>query len=245
MFSPIQNQVPKTTENKDPTPFVHALPIAVEVTHSVNPKADVYINDTTIIIVDSEENQMKTERAVLLAIKVVSRKVDSSDPIKRSHMVSMSKLAAKVALEETKIILGLNIDTRNLVVSFPIDKHIAWLKDISAIMKRKQSTHNKVDSLIGRLTHVSVILSKMKHFMSGLRFERKRAKNQRTLKLKEEAIEDLHFHQEFLDYALKGININPLTYRRPSHVYRSVGGYSTKGQVWSQESSIQSNNQTC
>lgn len=91
---------------------------------------------------------------------------------------------------------------------------------------------------MGRLTHVSVVVPYMKHFMSRIRQDKKRAENRRSIKLKEEVIEDLRLHLNFLNVAHKGMSMNLLTYRKPTHIYRAdacpfgLGGFSAEGRAW-------------
>jgi hypothetical protein len=100
-----------------------------------------------------------------------------------------------------------------------------------------KSNHDDLDTLIGRLGHTSTIIPHMKHFMNRLRMEKNRAaKNTRKkIKLREVALKDLSLHLHFLKKANKGINMNLLTFRKPTHVYRTdacefgIGGYSNNG----------------
>ena len=238
LHSPLQPLVPEREKNEDKSTFAQALPLAVSIEKQTFPKADIYIDDSTTVTVESEDNCLRAERAVLLAIEIVGRREDKNDPIPRNHLVSLSKLKAEAALEEKKVLLGWLLDTRKLLVCFPSEKSIAWSKMVDDIIKRGKSNHDELDSLIGRLTHISVILQPSKHFLSRLRFERKRAKNRRSIKLRKDAIEDLHLHKRFLLVAKSGISMNLLTYRKPTHIYRSdacpfgLGGYSATGQAW-------------
>ena len=78
----------------------------------------------------------------------------------------------------------------------------------------------------------------MKQFMSRIRQEKKRSKNRRSLKLKDEVLEDLRLHKKFLSLAKNGISMNLLTYRKPTHIFRvdacpfGLGGYSAQGRAW-------------
>lgn len=74
--------------------------------------------------------------------------------------------------------------------------------------------------------------------MSRIRQDKKRAENRRSIKLKEEVIEDLRLHLNFLNVAHKGMSMNLLTYRKPTHIYRAdacpfgLGGFSAEGRAW-------------
>ena len=172
--------------------------------------------------VDLDNNCDRAAKAVLLAIEIVARELDPDDPISRDHMVSMSKLVAKVALEESKVLLCWLLDTRNLLVILPKEKFLAWSKMIKDIIERETSRFDELDSLIGRLVHVSVIIPYMKHFLSRIRQEKKRSKNRKKIKLCSEAVEDLSLHLDFLSLAKEGISMNLLSYRMPTHVYRGM-----------------------
>ena len=65
-----------------------------------------------------------------------------------------------------------------------------------------------------------------------------RVKNRRTIKINGRCIKDLELMLYFLEKANKGIDLNMLAYRKPTHIYRSdscpagMGGYSHKGFAW-------------
>ena len=237
-YSSIQHKVPLTKESDDITPFAQALPMSVDPASPIQPKADIYIDDITTVAVDTGDNLERASKAVLLAIEIVARQHDPNDPVPRDHIVSISKLLAEAALEEQKILLGWHLDTRRLLVSLPEEKYIAWSNMIKDVIKRGSSSFDELDSLVGRLTHVTVIIPYSKHFMSRIRQEKKRAKNRKKIKLKSAPLEDLILHLDFLRLAREGISMNLLTYRKPSHVYRGdacpfgLGGYSEKGRAW-------------
>ena len=142
--------------------------LSVTLPDSFSPKADIYINNTTTVTVDINDDIIQAERAVLLAIEIVRNNSKEPLPILRSHLVSMMKLHAKAALEESKIPLGWKLNMRLLTVSLPDKKATAWSNCITCIIKKSTSTFEELDSLIGRLTHISVILQPMKHFLSRI-----------------------------------------------------------------------------
>ena len=76
--SKIQHQVPSLKPNNTDIPFAQDLPLAVTINLSHRPKSDLYIDDTTTDSVESEENCLRAERAVLLAIEIVSRDVQKN-----------------------------------------------------------------------------------------------------------------------------------------------------------------------
>lgn len=113
LASPLQEKFPKRNSLPEETPFEPALPLIVQVPDEDN-KVDVYIDDTTTISVDVDDNADKGEAAVALAMHVVGRPLDPGDPIARNDLVLMTKLLAEAGLDEIKILLGWLLNTRTL-----------------------------------------------------------------------------------------------------------------------------------
>jgi hypothetical protein len=202
-------------------------------------QTDCYIDDLTTTIVEMNDNCSRAAAAALLAISIIGRPLNPKDPIKRLDLVSLSKLQAEAALEEHKILLGWKLDTRSLQISLPFEKIKAWSDGINSILKAKSSSFKELETLIGRLGHVTVIIQHAKHFMSRLRSLMHKAKNRRSINLNEESEEDLKFHLSLLENAHKGISMNLITYRtKIDRGYRSdacpagLGGYSNLGRAW-------------
>ena len=98
----------------------------------------------------------------------IGRPVDSNDSIPRKCLVSRDKLKAEGALEEVKIIIGWCFDTRHLLLSLPDHKFKAWDKTITKMLKDKSTCEDDLETLIGRLTHVTMFLPSLLHFLSRL-----------------------------------------------------------------------------
>ena len=240
-FSPIQHKLPPIQENNnDDYFFAKALPLAFKFERDDNPKCDLYIDDNLSKCVDIDDNAERTSKAVLLATHIIGRPFNENDPLIRKDLVSFSKLSAEGALEEEKIFLGWNLNTRDLLINLPFHKYKAWTTDINEIVceKKGKTTASELESLIGRLGHVSQCIQNMKHFMNRLRDELARAKKRRSIKLSSESIEDLKLHKFFIEKAHRGINLNLLTLRLPDRAYRAdacpfgIGGYSSEGRAW-------------
>ena len=238
LHSPLQKQVPPVAEQTKIIPFAQALPMAVEINSNDRGQVDCYIDDLTTVTIDINDNKERAAAAVLLAIHTVGRPTNKDDPIPRLNLVSLSKLTAEAALEETKILLGWKLDTRTLLISLPSDKHVAWSASITNILNKGTTFFDELESLIGRLGHVTLILPYAKHFMSRIRTLLYQAKHKRRVKIPTEVREDLLFHLKILDLANKGMSMNLLTYRQVDTLYRSdacpagLGGYSNKGRAW-------------
>ena len=83
-------------------------------------------------------------------------------------MATLHKLSAEGRLEETKMILGWMWDFWQLTISLPINKYMVWLALISRMITNKEMTLGNLDTTIGRLTHISMIIPFVHHFLSPL-----------------------------------------------------------------------------
>ena len=236
--SPLQSRIPHITQETNSDPFVKALPMSVEINVSDKGQVDCYIDDITTVTIEQNNNSQRANAAVLLAIHILDRPTNDEDPITRVDLVSLSKLTAEATLEEQKVLLGWKLDTRSLSISLPPDKHIAWSNNIHDILKKKSSTFSELETLIGRLGHVTFIIPYAKYFMSRLRSLLYTAKHKRSVKIPSEIANYLNFHLEILDLARKGMSMNLLTYRKVDILYQAdacpagLGGYSARGRTW-------------
>ena len=73
LHSPLQDELPEDKFLPDDVPFAQALPMVVNIPIERHDKADVYIDDKTIITVDVGSNRKQARAALLLAIHVVGR----------------------------------------------------------------------------------------------------------------------------------------------------------------------------
>ena len=71
-------------------------------------KCYVYIDDTASIGPDIPGNTYRLKAAIPLALYIFGRPLSTSKPTPRNPIISISKLIAEGALEETKILLGWN-----------------------------------------------------------------------------------------------------------------------------------------
>jgi hypothetical protein len=153
-------------------------------------------------------------------------------------MEARNKLAAKAGLEEEKIILGWHFDFRRLIISLPSNKFIAWMDSINDILARGTTTAKELETTIGRLGHLGAIVPFVYHFLSRLRDLQWRATNRRLIDIPQTCRNDLELMLSFLHKAYTGINMNLISFRRPTHIYRSnscpygLGGHSHEGFAW-------------
>ena len=218
--------------------FGQAKPMMVDIPLEKFGKADVYIDDTITVSLHSTINNSRASAAVPLAIHLMGRPLLPNEPIERSDLLCLRKLLAEGRLEEIKNTLGWDIDTRNFCVSLPSHKFKAWNLSITTILKTGSTTFKQLETLIGRLTHVSTIMPHILHFMGRLRTLCYSASKRRRVTIRLVHKEDLSLCQRFLTKAHQGIDINLIIFREPTHAYFSdacptgIGGYNDRGLAW-------------
>ena len=201
-------------------------------------KCDVYIDDTVAIGPDLPGNRPRLAATIPLAIHLLSRPIILKEHVLRKPPISIIKLRAEGRLEETKTLMGWLYDTRRLRISIPSNKFKAWSKQLRDLIERKQTSHSELDTLIGRLNHAAYVIPTARHFMSHIRSLKTKAKYKQTVAIPRLVIADLTLWLDFLISAHSGISMNLLTYRKPTHIYRSdacehgLGGYSSTGKAW-------------
>ena len=190
---------------------------------------------------DIGDNAERCAAAVPLAVHLISRPTDPAEPIPRDDILSLKKLAGEGKMEEIKIILGWEINTRALTISLPEAKYVAWTRDISHFLQQSSVRAKTLETNIGRLNHVGFTIPMMRHFLNCLRKLFSQAQNCQwgSAKLTAKVRDDLRLCLDFLSIAREGISINNVIYRKPTHVYHSnacehgIGGYSlTSGRAW-------------
>ena len=146
----LADKVPTTSLLPQDIPFAQGRPLLM-----VDPsiaeetgQADVYVDDIcTIGLLRDEEAEYKLKLATLLALEVVGRTSNTSDPstsIIRENLVSLNKLQAEAGLSERKILLGWELDTRQLTVRLTQEKYTTWTRQIHEILTANGKTSKKV-----------------------------------------------------------------------------------------------------
>ena len=72
------------------------------------------------------ENTEHCAAAVPLALHIMGRPCNSTDPIPCDDLLSLKKLAGEGRMEEVKIILGWEIHMRKLMIALPEFRYVAW-----------------------------------------------------------------------------------------------------------------------
>ncbi len=105
-------------------------------------------------------------------------------------MPALKKLAAESGLEETKMIIGWSFDFCHLIVFLPENKFLAWKLEVERLIEIGESTAKELESLVGRMTHLSVIVPFVHHFLSQLRDLQSKAKSCRKIKIIKKCMND-------------------------------------------------------
>ena len=134
-----------------------------------------------------------------------------------------------------KIILGWLFNFLGLIVYLPENKYVAWTCTIKGVLVSNKTSYKELETIIGRMVHVGIIISQIHHFMSRLRDLLWRSHDRRSIKLTDLTRKNLDLMLFFLVKAKDGIDMNLLVFRKPTKVYRSdscpagMGGYSGDG----------------
>jgi len=170
--SKVFDLISKTIENPlpldDDIPFHPAKELAVNPPPNDSGKVDIFINYSIGVAPDLEDVPMRVLRANPLAIRTIARPASTQDLIPRQDIISIKKLKAQGRLTETKLVLGWLLNTRKLTNSLPDSKCHAWLRDIDAFLSAGKSSHQLLETLLGRLNHVACVFLPMRHFLGGL-----------------------------------------------------------------------------
>jgi hypothetical protein len=238
-YDELSDSIPNPISLLDNPPFTLVRELSVKIPTNDLGKVDVFINDNIVITPDIGDNTMRVLRAIPLAIHSMSRPVDNSEDIPRVDIISTKKLKAEGTFEEVKIVLGWEINTRNLLISLPADKYKRWTEDINRMITSSKTSHDSLESTIGRLNHVAGIMPMLRHFLGRLRHALFRSSKHKWTKFRLCKVADLHICLQMLDYAKKGILINNIVFQKPNVFYRSdasefgIGGYNLiSGLAW-------------
>jgi hypothetical protein len=223
-------------------PFHPARDLAVSIPENATGYIDIYIDDNLGIVPELGDNCTRMSCVLPLAIHSIARPVDLADVIPRKEIISMKKFQAEGRLEETKRVLGWDLNTRSLRLSLLPEKLRDWSTDILKMIRAKKVHAKSLESTIGGINHVACILHPMRHYMGHWYQALHRASHSNGncwTALSSEELADFNLTIAFLQYAAKGVSINNLVCRKPTKIYRSdasefgLGGYNiTSGIGW-------------
>ena len=220
-------------------PFAQAQSTSVPNLEGDNCTADVFIDDIITVGVDTGNNATKLRAGPCTAMHAIAQQGNEEMSIPRQDFIAMDKNEAEGAPEEIKIILGWVIDSRRLLIQLPAHKHAAWTSQLQSFTQRKSTNSKDIESLLGRLEQVALILPMFGHFLNNIRHTQiKAAAARRPHLINKRTRDDLILAQSFLDHAVRGVNLNLMTFREPTHFYindaseHGIGGFATHGRGW-------------
>jgi hypothetical protein len=217
----VQADIPPQVCFNDDVPFATGQELIVDV--DVNPRgyADVYIDDTMGLAINLQgtHNADRLEAAIPLAIKVAACPNDVNEPTPREAMVAQNKLKAEGGLAKTRVILGWHFNFRTLTVNLPKHKYIAWWGEIQSMLDCGRTTKKALESTIGRLGHVGLVIPWVFHFLSRLQTLLGGAQNRQTFALNDECKSDLILMLKLLEKAKGGIDMNLLGFCSPDIIW--------------------------
>ncbi len=91
------------------TPYVQALPLAVDIPINDIGKGDIYIDDSIFVCPDLNNSLEQVAKAVPPAINSLARPLVDNEPLPRICLISMKKFLAEASLRECKTVLKYKI----------------------------------------------------------------------------------------------------------------------------------------
>lgn len=226
----------------DDIPFAPGKDLIVDMEVNDRGTHEMYFDNLIGLGIDlpDTDNVEQAQRAPLLAIHTCTRPLLPKEPLPRETLAAKAKVIVEAGVTEEKTILGWKWDLRRLIISLPYNKYDKWTADIMDTIVEGEVDTPKLESTIGRLGHLALVIPFVHHFLSRLRELHTRAvRNKcRRTKITPACIADLKLMLFFLEKAHHGVNLNQIAFRRPTHVYRSdscparLGGYSHAGFAW-------------
>jgi hypothetical protein len=174
--------------------------------HRLLHKFDNYIDDLLGVGIETDADSVERLCAAgSLVIHTLAQPVGAHEPIPRDDPNSLKKLAVEGLPEETKIVLGIRLNTYKLTASLPRHKFKAWTRNIDSILANGHTAFRNLKTLIGCLEHE--ILPPGRHFLGGLRSLQMSFKKQRhgTRSIGSECFKDLKLWKNLLKQAVAGV----------------------------------------
>jgi hypothetical protein len=167
LFDPLSLEIGSPLSLPDDLEFHSVMPLLIKVPDNDLGNVDIYLDNSRGIVPDIDDNAIRVNRAIPLIIHALARPLDEPDQLPRKDIISLKKLKAEGWLEECKLVLGWQINTRTLTISLPKDKFITWTAGINRLSASRVK-HKDLERLIGRLNHVAGIYKPMRHFLGRL-----------------------------------------------------------------------------
>ena len=221
-------------------PFAEAKELSVKIEEGDICKADVFVDDIITIGVDVKDHLQRIIAAPCTVMHSVAHNSSTSTSIPRHDLIAEDKNEAEGAPEELKIVLGWQINSRALTVHLPEHKFKAWSSQLDSFSSRKSSNLKDIQSVLGRLENIAIMIPMMAHFLNNLRqMEIKGTITNRNQILTKRVMDDCELAKKFIQRAYDGLSMNSITFRAPNKTYindaseHGLGGFACHGRAWS------------
>jgi hypothetical protein len=240
LFAPNQHLVLVWTLLDNDIPFAKGAKLIVDIPINPHGMHDLYINNIIGLTVDipGTDHVARWQVAALLTINTTAWPNHPEEPTPHKSMDARDKLIAEMGPTKTKIILGWDFDFRRLLISLPQNKFDAWTTNIRKLLVEGSTTAKKLESTIGQLGHLTLVVPGIHNFLSRLRELQQLATHCRLICISKAYRDDLLLMLHFIDIFKQGIDMNLVVFSQPTHVYRldscpfGLGGYLDKGFAW-------------
>ena len=242
VFSNYIKYIPPPKPIHNTVPFAQAEETSIQIQEGDICKADVFIDDIITVGVDVRDNLQRVTAAPCTVLHAMAHKSSSDTHVIRQNLIADDKNEAEGAPEEIKIVLGWELNSRSLSVHLPLHKFKAWIEQISSFLTRKTSNIKDIQSILGRLENISVMVPMMAHFLNNLRqIEIKANITGKNQVITKRVKDDCLLAKKFIHLAHCGISMNSITFRTPTKIYindaseHGLGGFACHGRAWSWE----------
>jgi hypothetical protein len=132
-FSPHSTKLPPPPLSEPPDiPLAIAQPLSAPLPINDASKSEVYIGDLFNCYL--HRPLQRGSEILSFVLQPLCRPPNSSDPIARDDVLSISKFLAEAAPSEVKTILGWMVNTRHLLLSLPPNKVRPWSASVQAML---------------------------------------------------------------------------------------------------------------
>ena len=188
---------------------------------------------------DKDDHLKHMTRALITVMHAIADKSTFQDQnISRKDIVANDKMEAEGAAEEKKICLGWLLKSRELSVTLPSHKAIAWSSQIDNSLSNATLSNKELQSILGRLENVAQIMIPLVHFLGNIRHMQILAeKRGHSIRLNSQTKDDLKLAKNLISKAAQGVTMNLLIFRTPDITYicdaseYGVGGFASHGRA--------------
>ena len=232
--------IPKPKPLPDNVPFAPARSLSVNLETEPCAKADCFVDDILSMTIDEGDNLLRLATAPCTVIHAMAHRTRGKTYLRRQDLISAEKNEAEGAPEEIKLCLGWEFNTRSLTIALPLHKYEAWDSQIESILKAKSVRYKLLESVLGRLENVAIIVKMFGHFLNNIRsLQIKATSSQHNQQLSKNSIAEFELSRKFLARARRGVSMNNIVFRKPNRIHigdaseHGLGGMCTQnGKAW-------------